>query len=73
LWLLPIAFVLLIVAVAAAQGLRHMPAVAHFIARYPGTSVEASARAHAGLPVWVAVTHFLNLLLMVFIIRGHWR
>jgi methionine sulfoxide reductase catalytic subunit len=51
LWLVPIGFVLLIVAVAAAQGLRHMPAVARFIARYPGTAVEASARAHPGLPV----------------------
>jgi sulfoxide reductase catalytic subunit YedY len=43
LWLVPIGFVLLIVAVAAAQGLRHMPAVARFIVRYPGTAVEASA------------------------------
>jgi methionine sulfoxide reductase catalytic subunit len=70
LWLLPIGFVLLIVAVAAAQGLRHVPAVDRFIARYPGTTVPASARAHPGLPVWVDVTHFLNLLLMVFIIRS---
>jgi methionine sulfoxide reductase catalytic subunit len=70
LWLIPIGFVLLIVAVAAAQGLRHVPAVARFIARYPGTAVSASARAHPGLPVWVDVTHFLNLLLMLFIIRS---
>jgi methionine sulfoxide reductase catalytic subunit len=70
LWLLPIGFVLLIVAVAGAQGLRHVPAVAGFIARYPGTAVPTSARAHPGLPVGVAVTHFLNLLLMVFIIRS---
>jgi hypothetical protein len=41
LWLLPIGFVLLIVAVAAGQGLRHVPAVARFIDRYPGTSVSA--------------------------------
>jgi methionine sulfoxide reductase catalytic subunit len=69
-WLIPIAFALLIVAVAAAQGLRHIPAVARFIARYPGTVVSASARAHPGLPLWVGVTHFLNLLLMLFIIRS---
>jgi sulfoxide reductase catalytic subunit YedY len=56
LWLIPIGFVLLIVAVAAAQGLRHVPAVARFIARYPGTAVSASARADPGLPVWVDVT-----------------
>lgn len=70
LWLVPIGFALLIVAVAAAQGLRHVPAVARFIARYPGTVITASERAHPGLPVWVGVTHFLNLLLMVFIIRA---
>jgi sulfoxide reductase catalytic subunit YedY len=70
LWLLPLGFVLLIVAVAAAQGMRHVPAVARFITRYPGTVATASARAHPGLPIWVDVTHFLNLLLMVFIIRA---
>jgi thiosulfate reductase cytochrome b subunit len=70
LWLVPIGFVVLIVAVAAAQGLRNMPAVDRFIARYPGTAVSASAQAHPGLPVWVNATHFLNLLLMVFIIRS---
>jgi sulfoxide reductase catalytic subunit YedY len=70
LWLVPIGFVLLIVAVAAAQGLRHVPAVARFIDRHPGTVISATAQAHPGLPVWVAVTHFLNLLLMVFIIRA---
>jgi thiosulfate reductase cytochrome b subunit len=70
LWLLPIGFVLLIVAVAAAQGLRHLPAVDRFIARYPGTIVSSSDTASTGLPVWVGVTHFLNLLLMVFIIRS---
>jgi methionine sulfoxide reductase catalytic subunit len=35
LWLLPIGFVLLIIAVAAAQGLRHVPAVDRFIAAIP--------------------------------------
>ena len=55
---------------AAAQGLRHVPGVADFIARYPGTVVSESDAASTGLPVWVDVTHFLNLLLMVFIIRS---
>ena len=45
LWLLPIGFVLLIVAVAAAQGLRHVRAVTRFIDRYPGTTVSAGTRA----------------------------
>jgi sulfoxide reductase catalytic subunit YedY len=70
LWLIPIGFVLLIAAVAGAQGLRHIPAVARFIHRYPGTVVSASARENPGLPLWVNVTHFLNLLLMAFIIRS---
>ena len=42
LWLLPIGFVVLISAVAVAQGLRTIPSVEDFIARYPGTIVSAS-------------------------------
>ena len=41
LWLLPIGFVVLISAVAVAKGLRKIPSVEHFIARYPGTIVSA--------------------------------
>ena len=52
LWLLPIGFVVLIVAVAAAKGLRNMPSVERFIVRYPGTIESAGARTNAGLPVW---------------------
>src|SRR4051812_36556439 len=37
LWLLPIGFVVLIVAVAAAKGLRNIASVERFIVRYPGT------------------------------------
>src|SRR4051794_9992492 len=37
LWLLPIGFLVLIVGVAAAKGLRNIPAVERFIERYPGT------------------------------------
>jgi DMSO/TMAO reductase YedYZ molybdopterin-dependent catalytic subunit/thiosulfate reductase cytochrome b subunit len=70
LWLLPIGFVVLIVAVAAAKGLRGTPSVERFIARYPGTVESASARANAGLPIWVGVLHFFNLFLLIFIIRS---
>jgi thiosulfate reductase cytochrome b subunit len=70
LWLLPIGFVMLIVAVAAAKGLRNMPSVERFIARHPGTVASAGARAHPGLPWWVGAQHFFNLFLMVFIIRS---
>ncbi len=68
LWLLPLGFVALLVAVAAAQGLRNMPAVQRFIARYPGTIV--SPHTHPGLPWWVEAQHFLNLFFMIFIIRA---
>lgn len=70
LWLLPIGFVLLIVAVAAAKGLRDMSSVQDFIARNPGTVVSADAVRHPGLPVWVGVQHFFNLFLLLFIVRS---
>lgn len=68
LWLLPIGFALLLATVAIAQGLRDMPAVQRFIARYPGTIV--SPRTHPGLPWWVEAQHFLNIVFMIFIIRA---
>ncbi|MGZ4287680.1 MAG: hypothetical protein ACXVHB_25700 [Solirubrobacteraceae bacterium] len=37
LWLLPIGFVVLLILVAVAKGLRGEPAVQRFISRYPGT------------------------------------
>lgn len=69
LWLLPLGFVLAIIGVAVAQGLRELPAVQDFLVRYPG--VPPSARAVTdGFPVWLRVQHFLNLLFMAFIIRS---
>ncbi len=50
LWLLPIGFVLLIVAVAVAQGLRGIPSVQRFIAHYPGAVQLAGAQRNAGFP-----------------------
>ncbi len=70
LWLLPIGFVALIVAVAAAKGLRATPSVERFITRYPGTIQSTGARANAGLPIWVGILHFSNLFLLIFIIRS---
>jgi len=69
-WLLPIGFALLIGAVAVAQGLRSTASVQRFIERYPGTTAGIPSREHAGLPVWVDVQHFLNLFLLIFIIRS---
>jgi thiosulfate reductase cytochrome b subunit len=68
LWLVPIGFLVLIVAVAVAQGLRNMPAVQRFIARYPGTIVSPGS--HPGVPWWVDAQHFLNIFFLIFIIRA---
>lgn len=70
LWLLPIGFVLLLVAVAVAQGLRDTPSVQRFIERYPGTGSAVGAGGNGGLPAWVGAQHFLNLFLMIFILRS---
>ena len=70
LWLLPIGFVLLIVAVAAAKGLRGAPSVQRFIVDHPGTIASPHALAHPGLPLWVGLQHWFNLLLLVFIMRS---
>ncbi len=69
LWLLPIGFLALIVAVAAAKGLRGTPAIERFIARYPGT-IKPGAGVVTGTPLWVGAQHFLNLFLLVFIMRS---
>ena len=50
----PIGGGLLIAAVAVAQGLRNMPSVQRFMARYPGTLTSPGA--HPGLPWWVDVS-----------------
>ncbi len=50
LWLLPIGFVLLIVAVAVAKGLRGDPSVQRFIESYPGTIESSRPEATTGFP-----------------------
>ncbi|MGB9280272.1 MAG: hypothetical protein WCB57_09365 [Pseudonocardiaceae bacterium] len=69
LWLLPLGFVLLLVAVAVAKGLRQMPVMAEFIARYPGATTTDLPDT-VGIPVWARWQHFLNLFLMIFILRS---
>lgn len=69
LWLVPIGLLLLIVGIAVAKGLRELPGVQEFIAKYPGTS-PLPATAPVGLPAWIGWQHFLNMFLMVFIMRS---
>ena len=70
LWLLPIGFLLLIIAVAVAKGLRGDAFMQRFIRRYPGTDVAPPPAGTVGFPAWVDVQHFFNLLFMIFIIRS---
>lgn len=68
LWAMPLAVVLLILGIAAAQQLRTMPGVQEFVVRYPG--VTSSRAVYSGFPLWLRVKHFFNLFFMMFIIRA---
>lgn len=69
LWLLPIAFVFLLVVVASAQALRELPSIQAFIAAYPGIA-QAAPSVDSGFPLWLRLQHFLNMFFMLFIIRA---
>jgi DMSO/TMAO reductase YedYZ molybdopterin-dependent catalytic subunit/thiosulfate reductase cytochrome b subunit len=68
LWAIPLAVVLLILAIAVAQELRTFPAVQEFIRRYPGDT--SSSPVTSGFPFWLRAQHFLNSFFMLFIIRA---
>jgi methionine sulfoxide reductase catalytic subunit len=70
LWLLPIGFLLLIILVAVAKGLRGDAFMQRFIRRYPGTDVASPPAGTVGFPAWVDLQHFFNLFFMIFIIRA---
>ena len=72
LWLIPIGFLLLVIAIAVAKGIRGLPSVQAFMAEYPGTS-RLRADAPVGFPAWLGWQHFLNLFFMIFIIRSGWQ
>ena len=72
LWLIPIGFLLLVIGVAVARGIRDLPGVQAFMAQYPGTS-SLPGGAPVGFPAWVGWQHFLNLFFMIFIIRSGWQ
>ena len=69
LWILPVAFLLLVLGITLAQALREIPAVQRFLMRYPGAPPTAPILI-AGFPLWLRVQHFLNLWFMTFIIRA---
>lgn len=72
LWLIPIGFVLLVAAVAVAQGLRSMPSIQAFLLKHPGNGYAADFGRGFGtpMPAWLRVQHFLNLFFLLFIIRS---
>jgi DMSO/TMAO reductase YedYZ molybdopterin-dependent catalytic subunit/thiosulfate reductase cytochrome b subunit len=67
-WAVPLAVVLLILAIAVARELRTIPAVQQFIMRYPGDT--SSSPVTTGFPFWLRAQHFLNSFFMLFIIRA---
>lgn len=69
LWAIPLTVALLLIGVALAQGLRGMPSVQSFIARYPGT-ITPSNPVSTGFPWWARAQHFFNLFFLLFIIRA---
>src|SRR5262245_49647565 len=68
-WLIPIFVVGLIVMIGVCQQLRTYPGVQSWIAEHPGTGNFQPA-VTSGFPLWLRITHFLNLLFMLFIIRA---
>jgi thiosulfate reductase cytochrome b subunit len=67
-WAVPLAVMLLILAIAVVQELRTFPAVQQFILRYPGDT--SSSPVTTGFPFWLRAQHFLNSFFMLFIIRA---
>jgi len=70
LWLLPIGFLALIVAIAVAKGLRGESSVQQFIERYPGTVESSRPEATTGFPAWGRWEHFFNAFFLIFIMRS---
>ncbi len=70
-WIIPVALVLLLTLVLIAQWLRWIPAVQSFMTEFPGES-HLAAGAPVGFPAWLGWQHFLNMLIILLIIRSGW-
>lgn len=62
------ALVVFVIVVAAARGLRTLPAVQQFIETYPGHR-ELPEGAALGIPAWLGWQHFLNAFFLVMLVR----
>ena len=58
--------------VLAARGVTTLPGVPEFLERYPG-AYDLPETAEPGFPWWAQWTHFLNIFLMVLIIRSGYQ
>ncbi|MBX9472387.1 cytochrome b/b6 domain-containing protein [Microcella sp.] len=70
--LMPIAVIVAGAVVWLATLVREIPAVESFILRYPG-ELELPEGTREGIPPWVGITHFVNMLFMLLIIRTGWQ
>lgn len=71
-WAVPAVLVGLVLVVLIARLLVGLPAVASFLATYPGQS-ELPDNAPVGFPAWLAWQHFLNAFFLLLIIRTGWQ
>ncbi|MGX5716956.1 cytochrome b/b6 domain-containing protein [Arthrobacter sp. MAHUQ-56] len=71
-WAVPAVLVGLVLVVLIARLLVGLPAVASFLAAYPGQS-ELPDNAPVGFPAWLAWQHFLNAFFLLLIIRTGWQ
>lgn len=71
-WAVPAVLVGLVLVVLVARLLVGLPAVASFLATYPGQS-ELPDNAPVGFPAWLAWQHFLNAFFLLLIIRTGWQ
>ncbi|MGY4540187.1 thiosulfate reductase cytochrome b subunit [Arthrobacter sp. UYNi723] len=71
-WGVPAALVVLVLVVLLAKWMTGLPAVASFLADYPGHS-ELPDGAPVGFPAWLAWQHFLNGFFLLLIIRTGWQ
>ena len=71
-WIVSSALVLMLAGVLIAKWLRELPNVQSFIEQFPGES-ELPANAPVGFPAWLAWQHFLNVFLILLIIRSGWQ
>ncbi|MDE8667307.1 cytochrome b/b6 domain-containing protein [Pseudarthrobacter sp. H3Y2-7] len=71
-WGIPAVLVALVLVVLLAKWMTGLPAVASFLADYPGHS-ELPDGAPVGFPAWLGWQHFLNGFFLLLIIRTGWQ